>query len=500
MIRKQDVLDRASEWQLRPEIVEKDYVLGWLLAGIASSDQRESWVFKGGTCIKKCFFETYRFSEDLDFSLLPDALYAADAIRATLVAIVRSVHELSGIDFPENLVDVRPRQNQQNQLTFQCRIGYRGPLAVPGYPRVLFDLTQHEPVLDTPEARSILHPYPDQLPRGATVLTYSLDELLGEKTRALYERTRPRDLYDVLYLLENQSGAFDLAHVRALFAAKCEPKSLPVPTLEEITRIVRSNEELRSEWENMLAHQLPVLPALDGILERLSNLLQWVEKPEAVPPARTLPPVPIPAGAVVFRPAGIRYWGGGSPLEAIRFAGANRLLIEFDYPTNGRDDREPPSLRLGVGRHSYQGVQRRQHVRCPGNRYVVPAQIPSRIDTVRRHGRAPHGPSCSDNARPKSSFSTPTGTYRIWADLRIRMHLLREALPPLHEQLDAEKAQRRAWLGLSRSNGLLDPDRVERCSTRTQAPSRRSSSDPWPCDPSAESVGSPKPRGAAPRA
>lgn len=29
MIRKQDILDRAAEWRLRPEIVEKDYVLGW---------------------------------------------------------------------------------------------------------------------------------------------------------------------------------------------------------------------------------------------------------------------------------------------------------------------------------------------------------------------------------------------------------------------------------------------------------------------------------------
>jgi predicted nucleotidyltransferase component of viral defense system len=29
----------------------------------------ESWVFKGGACLKKCYFETYRFSEDLDFSL-----------------------------------------------------------------------------------------------------------------------------------------------------------------------------------------------------------------------------------------------------------------------------------------------------------------------------------------------------------------------------------------------------------------------------------------------
>jgi len=28
-----------------------------------------SWAFKGGTCLKKCYFETYRFSEDLDFTL-----------------------------------------------------------------------------------------------------------------------------------------------------------------------------------------------------------------------------------------------------------------------------------------------------------------------------------------------------------------------------------------------------------------------------------------------
>lgn len=344
MIRKQDILDRATEWQLRPEIVEKDYVLGWFLAGLASSDQKDLWIFKGGTCIKKCFFETYRFSEDLDFSLLAKAAYSDDAIRAVLVATVRSVHELSGIDFPENLVEVRPRQNQQNQLTFQCRIGYRGPLAVPSYPRVRLDLTQHEPVLDAPEVRSILHPYPDALPQDATVLAYSLDELLAEKTRALYERTRPRDLYDVVYLIENQSEAFDLVRVRELFAAKCATKNLPVPALEEITRVVRSDAGLRAEWENMLAHQLPVLPSLDGILDRLPRLLEWVEKREVVPAARTLHPAPIPAGAAPVPAAGIRYWGGGSPLEVIRFAGANRLLIEFDY--NGRHRiAEPYALR-----------------------------------------------------------------------------------------------------------------------------------------------------------
>ena len=73
MIRKQDILDRAAEWQLRPEVVEKDYVLGWLLAGIATLPLRQHWIFKGGTSIKKCYVETYRFSEDLDFSLLVEA-------------------------------------------------------------------------------------------------------------------------------------------------------------------------------------------------------------------------------------------------------------------------------------------------------------------------------------------------------------------------------------------------------------------------------------------
>jgi predicted nucleotidyltransferase component of viral defense system len=53
MIIKQDILDRAAEWQLRPDIVEKDYVLGWVLAALGAHDIAGTrWVFKGGTCIK----------------------------------------------------------------------------------------------------------------------------------------------------------------------------------------------------------------------------------------------------------------------------------------------------------------------------------------------------------------------------------------------------------------------------------------------------------------
>jgi predicted nucleotidyltransferase component of viral defense system len=196
VIQKQDILDRAAEWHLRAEVVEKDYVLGWLLAGLAHTPMSELWVFKGGTCIKKCYFETYRFSEDLDFSLRPDAPYTPEALTQQLRELASRVSELSGLEFPLDLIEVKPRRNQQGQATYEGRLAYRGPLSFPGNPKIRFDFTQHEPVLDDPAERMVLHPYPDQLPAETTVRTYSFNELLAEKTRALLERSRPRDLYE----------------------------------------------------------------------------------------------------------------------------------------------------------------------------------------------------------------------------------------------------------------------------------------------------------------
>ena len=70
MIDRREILDAAATLGLRPQVIEKDYVLGWVLAGIYQHTAlSEAWIFKGGTCLKKCYFETYRFSEDLDFTV-----------------------------------------------------------------------------------------------------------------------------------------------------------------------------------------------------------------------------------------------------------------------------------------------------------------------------------------------------------------------------------------------------------------------------------------------
>jgi len=69
VIGRPEIVQRSLEWGLREDVVEKDYVLGWVLWGIGSDPVLgNGWVFKGGTCLKKCYVETYRFSEDLDFT------------------------------------------------------------------------------------------------------------------------------------------------------------------------------------------------------------------------------------------------------------------------------------------------------------------------------------------------------------------------------------------------------------------------------------------------
>jgi len=52
----------------------KDHILSDLLAGIAATPELgDRLAFKGGTALRKCWFPTYRYSEDLDFTLVAGA-------------------------------------------------------------------------------------------------------------------------------------------------------------------------------------------------------------------------------------------------------------------------------------------------------------------------------------------------------------------------------------------------------------------------------------------
>ena len=261
MIPKRALLELAAESNISPQVVEKDYVLGWLLAGIYQHPAlRQSWVFKGGTCLKKCYFETYRFSEDLDFTIR-DAAHLNEAfLRTTFGEISEFVYEQSGTEIPADRVTFEIFQNPRAKTIGQGRIYYRGPLAPASprsWPRIKIDLTADEIIVDLAVDNFVRHDYRDVPTNGIRALCYSYTEVFAEKIRALGERTRPRDLYDVINFFRRPESLTLGTEVRRILKEKCRHKGVAVPRLEELSP---HRKECASGWRDQLAHQLAITP------------------------------------------------------------------------------------------------------------------------------------------------------------------------------------------------------------------------------------------------
>lgn len=131
MIDRQEVMEFAREFGLAPQVIEKDYVLGWMLAGISADPEiGSSWVFKGGTCLKKCYFETYRFSEDLDFTLTDPAHLEESFLLPMFVRIAEWIYEQTGIEVPKDSIRFELYDNPRGHRAAQGRVGYRGPMGI----------------------------------------------------------------------------------------------------------------------------------------------------------------------------------------------------------------------------------------------------------------------------------------------------------------------------------------------------------------------------------
>ncbi|MGO9445702.1 MAG: nucleotidyl transferase AbiEii/AbiGii toxin family protein [Thiobacillaceae bacterium] len=348
MIDRQEVMDFSREFGLASNVIEKDYVLGWMLAGIAAHPEiGQSWVFKGGTCLKKCFFETYRFSEDLDFTLTNPEHLAEPFLLATFNQISEWIYDQAGIEVPAEAIRFEVYLNPRGKASAEGRLGYRGPMQRRGdAPRIKLDLTDDELLVLEPAIREVHHPYSDRPADGIHVRCYSFEEVFAEKIRALAERERPRDLYDVIHLFRHDELRPDRLLVFSTLEQKCAFKGIAVPTMQTVDN-QPARLELEAEWGNMLAHQLPVLPAFDQFWQELPGVFDWLHG-VAEKIARPSLQVQTPgAGAVdeTWRPPSMSYaWHAPIPFEIIRFAAANRLCVDLTYQGTRRLI-EPYSLR-----------------------------------------------------------------------------------------------------------------------------------------------------------
>jgi predicted nucleotidyltransferase component of viral defense system len=256
MIRDAEIRRLAGAAGVEPRIVELDYALGWVLRGIAGNEYLSGrLVFKGGTCLRKCYFPDYRFSEDLDFTAIE--WFGGEDLEDAVTQAFSAAAELSGIDFGAQEPRMRIVEEEYGRETLRLTHYWRGPHTTAGSPPgIRLDITRDEVLAFEPALREVFHPFSDsETLAPLRIRCYALEEVMAEKVRAaLGQRifAVSRDLYDIFSLL----GKADEERVLEGLPKKLDVRGLGLEEIE-VGRLTLRREEFRADWGRNLVHLLP---------------------------------------------------------------------------------------------------------------------------------------------------------------------------------------------------------------------------------------------------
>lgn len=264
MILKREIERIAEQKKVAKATIDKDWVLGHFIDAIFSIPEcSQNLVFKGGTCLKKCYFRDYRFSEDLDFtSINPE--FVLD--KKLLEKIVSLVHERTEI--PLHIQKLEQLVFKDRLTGFSAIIKFWGadhprnqapPSAQRWLTSIKIEIILYEQMVFLPEVRPVSHEYSDKLSKKSDtgVSCYSIQEILAEKLRALIQRsyTAPRDFYDIWYLARNMPD-LDWKIIKEAFHQKMKFKNIEFTGVDQMINS-ENDKQLMAAWNNSLAHQIP---------------------------------------------------------------------------------------------------------------------------------------------------------------------------------------------------------------------------------------------------
>lgn len=188
MIPQAYILEWQNEapWQSDDQI-EQDLIISRIIVELYNSDfLKNELLFRGGTALTKLFLdEPLRYSEDLAFVQRKSSAIGpiADKIKSIIDPLLGKSKTVSAKDSFKILYNFNPESNAQNQKRVKIEINTREHFSV--FP----------PLSLSYEVSSMW------FSSKCEVTTYELDELAGTKLRALYQRKKGRDLFDLDVLL-----------------------------------------------------------------------------------------------------------------------------------------------------------------------------------------------------------------------------------------------------------------------------------------------------------
>jgi uncharacterized protein len=263
MIKPGEIQQKAREAGVRDQQIEKDYVLSWVLKGIAQHEQlSKTIVFKGGTVLKKIYFEDYRFSEDLDFTLLNNEI-SNEQIFEWFRETFEYIKEEANIP----LEIVNNNEHEDGGLNFY--ISYIGPLGGQGNnKRVKIDISRNEQLVFDPMLKDVFINYSDM--EEHQLLCYPLEEVLVEKMRSVMQMMQARDFYDIWHLLEQHKMRVDF--YMSEFETKCKSKELNHSDFPK--KLAERIPQYKGRWQSSLSDQIKDLPDFDQVEREVQRHLK----------------------------------------------------------------------------------------------------------------------------------------------------------------------------------------------------------------------------------
>ena len=139
MIYPKEINAAAGKYKLKDTQVEKDYILSWILYGISTNVLLSKVLaFKGGTVLKKVYFENYRFSEDIDFTLLDEKISNEDLMKE-----FKKIYDFAKEEANITLQFKESDTHESGSLVFY--VNYIGPLQANTTHRdIKIDITRRE--------------------------------------------------------------------------------------------------------------------------------------------------------------------------------------------------------------------------------------------------------------------------------------------------------------------------------------------------------------------
>lgn len=266
MIKPGEIQKKANAVGVRDQQIEKDYIISWILFGVSKHGQlSKKFVFKGGTVLKKVYFEDYRFSEDLDFTLLNSQI-SNNQIFSWFKEVFEFIKEEANI--PLEIID----NNEHEDGGINFYISFIGPLGGQGNnKRLKVDISRSEQLVFEPLMKDVFIGYPDM--EEHKLLCYSLEEILVEKMRSVMQRMQARDFFDIWYLLERHE--MDADFYMHEFKLKCESKNLLYTDFPK--KLSERLPQYKGRWLSSMSEQIQDLPEFDQVEREVQRHIKKIE-------------------------------------------------------------------------------------------------------------------------------------------------------------------------------------------------------------------------------